>query len=253
MAQRPTFDRPIAHRGLHNRAAGIIENSRTAFEAAIARGFAVECDVQLSRDGVPVIFHDDDLERLTGLKGPIGARTAAELTAMPLLGSATGDTPQLLTDFLKLVDGRTLLQVELKRQPTAQMADTLARKAAEAIAAYAGPVTVMSFDPNLLVLVRKHGYRGPLGIITYRYDQPEWDKSISRRDKAILRHLLHWPWTRFNFISCFQQSLDLPMVRLFRSFGVPVTTWTIRSPEERRAVSRGADQIVFEGFDPEVA
>jgi glycerophosphoryl diester phosphodiesterase len=252
MAPRPTFDRPIAHRGLHSRAAGVIENSRSAFEAAIARGFAVECDVQLSRDGVPVVFHDYDLERLTGLKGSVGTRTAAELTATPLLGSSSGDTPMLLDHFLRLIDGRTLLQLELKHQPTPQMAETLARRAAEAIAGYTGPVTVMSFDPNLLMLVRRHGYRGPLGIITNRYDEPEWEK-MSRRDRVILRHLLHWPWTRFSFISCFHKSLDLPMVRFFRSLGVPVTTWTIRSPEERRAVARAADQIVFEGFDPEVA
>jgi glycerophosphoryl diester phosphodiesterase len=253
MAPRPTFDRPIAHRGLHNRAAGVIENSRSAFEAAIARGFAVECDVQLTSDGIPLIFHDDDLERLTGLKGPIGGRTAAELQATPLLGSSTGDTPQQLAEFLEQIAGRTLLQIELKRQPTAEMAETLARKVAEAIAAYKGPVTVMSFDPNLLMLVRKYGYDGPLGIITYRYDEPDWDTKLSKRDRAILRHLLHWPWTRFSFVSCNQKSLDLPMVRLCRAVGVPVTAWTIRSPEERRAVRPAADQIVFEGFDPELA
>jgi glycerophosphoryl diester phosphodiesterase len=253
MAPRPTFDRPIAHRGLHNRAAGVIENSRSAFEAAISRGFHIECDVQLSSDGEAVIFHDDDLERLTGLKGPIGGRTIAELTATPLLDSKAGDRPQRLTEFLGQIAGRTLLQVELKRQPNATMAETLARKAAEAIAAYDGPMTVESFDPNLLVLVRKHGYSGPLGIITYRYDQPDWDGDLSNRDRMVLRHLLHWPWTRFSFISCFQQSLDLPAVRFFRSLGVPVTAWTIRTPEEQRLAASGADQIVFEGFDPERA
>jgi glycerophosphoryl diester phosphodiesterase len=88
MAPRPHFDRPIAHRGLHDRAHGVIENSRSAFEAAIARGFTIECDVQLSRDGVPVIFHDDDLERITGRTGPVSSLTAGELGATPLLGSA---------------------------------------------------------------------------------------------------------------------------------------------------------------------
>jgi glycerophosphoryl diester phosphodiesterase len=253
MAPRPSFDRPIAHRGLHNRAAGVIENTRSAFEAAIASGFSIECDVQLSSDGEPVIFHDDDLERLTGLRGPIGSRPVAELTATPLLGSVANDCPQRLSEFLAQIGGRTLLQVELKRQPNAGMADTLARKAAEALAAYAGPVTVMSFDPKLLVLVRGHGYRGPLGIITYRYDQPDWDSSLSRRDRTVLRHLLHWPWTRFSFISCFHKSLDLPAVRFFRGLGMPVTAWTIRTPEERRLAAAGADQVVFEGFDPESA
>ncbi len=253
MAPRPTFDRPIAHRGLHNRAAGVIENSRSAFEAAIARNFAIECDVQLSSDGVPLIFHDEDLERLTGLKGPFSGRTAAELLATPLLGSAASDAPQRLTEFLEQIDGRALLQIELKRQGDAQKSETLAREAAKAIAAYKGPVTVESFDPKLLMLIRRHGYKGPLGIITYRYDQPDWDSFLSNRDRNILRHLLHWPWSRFSFISCLYKSLDLPAVRLFRSLGMPVTAWTIRSPEDRRIAASGSDQIVFEGFDPERA
>lgn len=253
MAARLRFDRPIAHRGLHNRAAGVIENSRSAFEAAMARGFPIECDVQVSRDGVPVVFHDDDLERLTGLSGPVGGRTAAELVSTPLLGSSAGDCPQRLAEFLAQVNRRTLLQVELKRQPTPEMADTLARASAALFAAYSGPLVVESFDPHLLILVRKYGYRGPLGIITYRYDQPEWDDMLTRRDRTILRHLLHWPWTRFSFISCYWKSLDLPAVRLFRALGMPVTTWTIRNVEERRVAAAGADQIVFEGFDPESA
>jgi glycerophosphoryl diester phosphodiesterase len=253
MTKRPTFDHPIAHRGLHNRAEGVIENSRSAFERAIAAGYHIECDVQLSRDGIPLIFHDDELERLTGLHGPVGSRSAAELTATPLLGSAAGDCPQHLTDFLQQIGGRTLIQIELKRQPNPDTTDTLARTAAAAIARYNGPVAVESFDPNLLVLIRKHGYGGPLGIITYRYDEPEWESSLSTRDRNILRHLLHWPWTRFHFISCALQSLDLPAVKLFRALGFPVTTWTVRTPAERRVALRGADQIVFEGFDPRSA
>jgi glycerophosphoryl diester phosphodiesterase len=253
VAPRPLFDRPIAHRGLHDRAAGVIENSKSAFEAAITRGFAIECDVQLSSDSVPIVFHDDNLERLTGLKGPIGQRTAAELTATPLLGSAAGDCPQTLTDFLNKIAGRTLLQIELKRQPTSRMADVLGQTAARAIGDYAGPVAVESFDPGLLTRIRRHGYKGPLGIITYRYDQKEWDADLTDGQRIVLRHLLHWPWTRFSFISCFARSLDLPAVRFFRSLGMPVTAWTIRSSEERRVVGNHADQIVFEGFDPESA
>jgi glycerophosphoryl diester phosphodiesterase len=253
MAPRPRFDRPIAHRGLHDRGRGVIENSRSAFEAAIARGFTIECDVQLSSDGVPVIFHDDDLERLTGRKGPVGSLTAAELTSTPLLGSAAGDCPQLLTEFLRQVGGRTLLQVELKRQPNAQMAEQLARTAAEAITAYDGPMTVESFDPGLIAGIRRHGYKGPLGIVTYGYDEKSWDDELTPRDRTMLRHLLHWPWSRFSFISCRVTSLDLPAVRFFRSLGIPVTAWTIRTPDERRMAIGKSEQIVFEGFDPESA
>ena len=71
------FDRPIAHRGLHDRNKGVIENSRSAFAAAIERGYAIECDVQLSSDGVPFIFHDDDFDRLTEAPGRSDARPVA--------------------------------------------------------------------------------------------------------------------------------------------------------------------------------
>ncbi|HHY51115.1 MAG TPA: glycerophosphodiester phosphodiesterase [Alphaproteobacteria bacterium] len=251
MAPRPNFDRPVAHRGLHDRAAGVIENSRSAFEAAIAKGYAIECDVQVSSDGVPIIFHDDDLERLTGLQGPLVARTAAELTSTPLLGSKAGDCPQTLTEFLDQIGGRALLQIELKRQRDPVKADILARTAAEAIARYSGPVTVESFDPGLLVRIRRYGYNGPLGIITEAYDHNEWDADLTERQRFVLRHLLHWPWSRFSFISCSHKALDLPAVKLFHALGMPVTAWTVRSAEERRAVGRRADQIVFEGFDPQ--
>lgn len=253
MASRPSFDRPIAHRGLHDRAKGVIENSRTAFERAIERGFTIECDVQLSNDGVPVVFHDDELDRLTGVKGFLRDRTVAELTALPLLDSAAGDRPQRFTEFLEQIAGRTLLQIELKAQQRPEATDALARRAAEALEGYKGPVTVQSFDPKLIQLVRAYGFEGSVGIITFGYDKPEWEKGLSSSQKVVLRHLLHWPWSRFNFISCHFDALNLPAVRLFRGLGLPVTAWTIRDRRQAGLAAAGADQIVFEGFDPESA
>lgn len=253
MAPRPKFDRPIAHRGLHDRAAGVIENSRSAFERAVERGLTIECDVQLSSDGVPIIFHDDALERLTGAAGFLRERSAAELTALPLLGSAAGDRPQRFTEFLEQIAGRTLLQIELKTQQGASATETLARTAAEAMANYRGPVTVESFDPALITLIRRFGFKGPIGIITYGYDKPEWEKHLTSAQKVILRHLLHWPWSRFSFISCHFEALGLPAVRFFRGLGLPVTAWTVRSAADAHRAAAGADQIVFEGFDPESA
>lgn len=253
MSPRPTFSRPIAHRGLHDRAAGVIENSRSAFERAVERGLTIECDIQLSSDGVPIIFHDDALERLTGTRGQVRDKSATELTALPLLDSAAGDRPQRFTEFLEQIAGRTLLQLELKKQRGDEATQTLARTVAEALATYQGPVTVESFDPALIVLIRRFGFKGPIGIITYGYDKPEWEKDLTSKEKIILRHLLHWPWSRFSFISCHFEALDLPAVRLFRALGVPVTAWTVRSPADARRAAAGADQIVFEGFDPESA
>lgn len=248
----PKFDRPIAHRGLHDRARGVIENSASAFEAAIAHGYAIECDVQLSSDGVPFIFHDDTFERLTGATGPSNARPIAEVVRMVLTGSADAECPQRFTDFLRQIDGRTLLQIELKQQPDAERTSTLAAAVSEALRGYGGPYVIESFDPTLLRALQREQIGVPLGIITYGYDEPDWDQSLGPVRRFVLRHLLHWPWTRFTFISCRNTSLGLPAVRLFRSRGMPVTTWTIDSPRAAEASRRGADQIVFEGFLPEI-
>lgn len=250
MSAKPTFDRPIAHRGLHDRGRGIIENTASAFAAAIERGYAIECDVQLSRDGIPMIFHDDDLDRLTGVAGPVGARTMAELASYTLLDSAAGDTPQRFSDFLAQINGRVLLQIELKQQPDKSSTEVLAQTVMDALKGYRGPVTLESFDPKLIVEVKKRGATMPVGIVTYAYDEPEWDQHLANGTKFMLRHLLHWPVSRFDFISCRDKSLDLPAVKLFRSLGMPVCAWTIKSPAAALAVLGKANQIVFEGFDP---
>ena len=247
------FPRPIAHRGLHDLAAGVIENSASAFAAAIAGNFAIECDVQLTSDGVAVVFHDDDMKRLLGLPGAIADATSAQVTTTPLLGSATGDCPQRFDEFLAQIAGRTLLQIELKQQRDAAGTALLARLVANSLAAYEGPVTVESFDPRLLIAIREAGFSGPRGIITYDYDRPEWDSGLSEDQRYTLRHLLHWHETGFDFISCHQEALELPAIKFWRALGKPVTAWTIRSRVEAAAAWPHIDQIVFEGFNPDIA
>lgn len=247
------FDRPVAHRGLHDRANGVLENSATAFAHAIERNFAIECDVQLTSDGVPVIFHDDKLERLTGLPGYGRDVTSDQLCSTPLIGSATGDCPLRFSDFLKQVGGRVLLQIELKRQQGAATG-MLAREVARALETYTGPVTIESFDPALIMLVRRFGFMGKRGIITERFvDTGEGYEGLTPSRRYFLRHLLHWPFSRFNFISCDKTALDLPAVRLFKSFGMPLTAWTVRTPAEAAQARAAGAQIVFEGFDPDAA
>lgn len=246
----PLFARPIAHRGLHDRARGIIENSVAAFEAAIARDFAIECDLQLSREGVPVVFHDDARKRLQGVEGLVAETSAAEMTETPLTGSADGDCPLTLEAFLERIAGRVQLQIELKRQRDPEGTKTLARAAARALAAYKGPVVVMSFDPALIIAVREAGFSGPRGIILYDYAEGDDGPALTEEQRFILRNLLHWHETRFDFISCEKNALHLPAVGFWRALGLPVTAWTIRSPAEADAARAHSDQIVFEGFEP---
>lgn len=251
MEALPAFDRPIAHRGLHNRAQGIIENSSSAFAAAIAAGYAFECDVQLSGDDQPIVFHDDHLERLTGQKGRIQSLSAGQLTRLPLVGSKTGDTPQRFEDMLAQIDGQTLAVIELKHQPTPEGTTALAKKVAMALSHYAGPFVIESFDPNLLIAMRKAGFHGHLGIILQKSLRGE-GSTIGAFQDFVLRHMLHWPLTRPSFISSHQALPSLPMVRFWRARGVPVTMWTVRSRQEADMIKDHTDQIVFEGFLPDI-
>jgi len=246
---KPRFDRPIAHRGLHDRSAGRIENSSAAFEATIAAGFSIECDVQLSADGVPFVFHDDNFERLTGYSGLAGSLPMAEIERLPLTGSSPPETPQRLVAFLAQVAGRTPIQIELKPQPTPEATTRLAAGVCEALQSYTGEVTLESFDPNLLIALRREGARWPLGILVSAYREAG-DRNLSATTRFALRNLLHWPWTRFAFISCYHQDLNLPAVRFFRALGMPVTAWTIRSEAHGRTALLHSDQIVFEGHLP---
>lgn len=247
------FPNPVAHRGLHDRSSGVIENSASAFEAAIVLGFAIECDVQLSSDGMPVIFHDDDMKRLLGKDGAIADCSAAEITGTALLDSAKGDRPQLFGDFLSQIGGRALLQIELKHQRDPAGTQLLARAVAEALKSYEGPVTIESFDPHLLTAVRQFGFTGPRGIITYDYEDASENSHLTEAQRYTLRHLLHWHETQFDFISCDKSALQLPAILFWRALGKPVTAWTIRSQAEAEAARPFADQIVFEGFAPKSA
>ncbi|HEY8596058.1 MAG TPA: glycerophosphodiester phosphodiesterase family protein [Devosiaceae bacterium] len=245
----PFLAQPIAHRGFHDRASGILENSASAFDRAIAHGFAIECDLQLTGDDVPVVFHDPTLDRLTGQSGNVRSISAGQLTRIPLKGSASGDCPQRFSTFLEQVAGRVPLVVELKHQKGDATA-ALAARVVDAIRGYDGPIAFKSFDPRLLTALRTAGYEGPLGIITYRYDDEEARQGTNPLQRIWLRGLAHFPMTRFNFISCDHLALTMPSIRLFHRLGFPVMTWTIKSREAAGDALQHADQIVFEGFDP---
>jgi glycerophosphoryl diester phosphodiesterase len=244
--------RPIAHRGLHDEAKGIVENSLAAARAAVARRYTIECDVQLSADGEAMVFHDDRLERLTGARGRLDARTLDELSRLPLRGSS--ETLPLFSQLLETVAGRAPLVVELKSRFDGDLA--LARRVAELVAGYDGPLALESFDPDPIAFLRAGGAalgvgRVPLGIVAQaRYDAGEWpDLPAARR--AELAGWLHFSRTRPDFLSFNVEDLPHAVAVLFREgLKLPVTVWTVRSAAQAQAAARWADQIVFEGFAP---
>jgi glycerophosphoryl diester phosphodiesterase len=237
--------RPVAHRGLHDVEAGLLENTSSAFEAAIAADYAIECDLQLSGDGVPMVFHDYRLDRLTSEKGEIGQRTAVDLKKIRLKSST--DFMQTISELLHQVRGRVPLLIELKSRWNGNTA--LARRAIEALREYKGRFALMSFDPDLVEEVRIQSPQSMRGVVAERVAGRSWHHlPLSRRLE--LRHLLHLERTLPHYIAYKARDLPWPPVSRLRAAGLPVICWTVRSEAEAGAVRRYCDQITFEGFRP---
>lgn len=239
--------RPIAHRGLHDRAAGIVENTLSAAEAAIAAGYAIECDVQDTADSEAVVFHDFTLDRLTPERGPVRERRAADLTGIAISG--TQDRIPTLATVLGRIAGRVPLVIEVKSRFDGDL--TLTQRTVELISAYAGPAALKSFDPAVTAAVRRLAPDIPRGIVAEsRYEHPEWD-NLDAETKRSLANLLHFDETRPDFLSW--RVGDLPCAAPFLSrllAGLPVMTWTVRTEADRQRAAAHADQMVFEGFRP---
>jgi glycerophosphoryl diester phosphodiesterase len=244
----PLFTTPIAHRGLHDREAGIIENSRGAVAAAIAAGYAIEVDVQLSGDGVPLVLHDHALERLTGRPGTVADYAAGALSQMILTGSAGGDAIWPLQELLHLVGGRAPLVIEIKSQWTGDM--RLAEAVASIVAGYSGPIGLKSFDPMVVARVRRVAPGVLRGLIGNRIGtQNEHGPRVSKRNAAC--NLAYIPASRPHFLSWDVNDLANSLLRFARRrFALPVMTWTVRTPAEQAHAALEADQMIFEGFRP---
>jgi glycerophosphoryl diester phosphodiesterase len=249
-ALQQLMSRPIAHRGLHNRSQGVIENSHAAFSAAIAGNFGIECDVQITRDGEAVVFHDYDLDRLTGDTGRVDARTAAELKAISLTDSRARDGVFSLSSMLDLVAGKVPIVVEIKSRFDGDL--RLTRRVAEVLKQYSDhPVTIESFDPRIVAALRMLARdipRGYVGMAAYEY--PDYD-AIPADEKRAMAHLLHFNEMQPDFISWNVKDLPHAAPFLCRSaLGIPVSAWTVRTAADVAKSSAYADQIVFEGFAP---
>jgi len=240
--------RPVAHRGLHNLARGIVENMPGAAQAAVDGRFAIECDIQLSADGEAMVHHDDALGRLTEGSGKLIDMTAAELKAVVF--NNTPERMMSLSDLCALVAGRVPLVIEVKshfdgdRRLVARMAQVLGR--------YSGPVVAMSFDPDQVLALRETMPKLPRGIVAQRtYDDDSWTKLTpdQRSGMLQLRHALR---TEPNFVAFWIEQLPAPAPWIARNiFGCPLLTWTVRTAEQRARAARYADQMIFEGFRPE--
>lgn len=230
------IERPIAHRGLHDGNVAVVENSLAAARAAINGKFAIECDVMLSRDGVPIVFHDTTLERLTLASGRISDWSWEELSELAL-GNTKSQIPSV-KQLLTLVAGQVPIVMELKgTEPDADIGFLACLL--PVISAYKGRLALMSFDPWLIdqaIAARI----APVGLTAegHQAEHLESHREIFESGCSFVSYNVHHLPNRF-----------VDWVR--NEQGAPVITWTVRTREELDKTRLHADQMTFEGFVPQ--
>ncbi len=238
----------FAHRGLHDNASDAPENSLKAFELACEAGYGIELDVQLSKDRIPVVFHDDTLDRVCGIRGRVADHTFEELHAMKLCGS--GETIPSFREVLDLVDGRVPLIVEYKSEDrdmsVCEITDPL-------LQAYRGSYVIESFNPLVLLWYRRHRDKVVRGQLSDGYVRlPEYRRSVKLPLYAALEYLLFNFATRPDFVAYNDDYKGNLSRRLCRKlYGNRAVVWTIRSQRQLDESRGDFDNFIFEGFLPD--
>lgn len=226
------IDRPYAHRGLHG--AGLSENGMAAFDAAIAAGFGIECDVRLSADGVVFIHHDASLARMTGRDEVLASLSAATIDGLHLPdGGAVPRLSALLNRTGETVP--LLIEVKLDQGPASPLCQAIARDLTPWPDA---PLAIMSFDPRIPAWFARHQPHVPRGLVVTQQGKPPLRGAIERA--------LAYRLARPDFIACDIRDLPSPFSTRARKKGLPMLTWTVRSDADRQRAAAHADQIIFE-------
>lgn len=229
---------PIAHRGLHGE--GVPENSLAAFRAAVERGFPIETDVRFSEDGRLVVFHDDDLSRMTGDERDVSECSVSELKRLRLAG--TGEQIPTLQELLKLVGGKVPLLIEIKNMKGVS-ADKIAGALAEATEHYGGKFAVQSFQPFYVKAFKKLRRDVPCGVLGTA------EKGAAKGFRAYVIRTMCFNFTvKPDFISYRMEDFTRKRVLKFKGKKL---VWLVKSAAEERRMRKLADNIIFEGYLPE--
>ena len=236
------FEPAVAHRGLWS-PDGPPENSLGAFQAACAAGYGIELDVQLSADGEAMVFHDDDLARMTGASGKIGDRTTTDLAELKLNGS---DEPiPTLAETLAVVGHRAMVHIELKT-PYGQVGP-LEQRVHDILIDHSGPVCVIGFNPYSHAWFAERFPGVMRGLDSYSYKKAPHMTEAQRRSFADLEHV---SIARPHFLALGLDMLPSPKAAAYREQGMPIVAWTVRRPDQWEAIKDSCDNLIFEGFAP---
>lgn len=248
---RAAFVRPIAHRGLHDAKAGIIENTEPAFKAAMEKGYAIELDLRPAKDGSPIVFHDLELTRLIDASGRIDHYAPNDLAKLKYRSSKAAAHPMTFGQLLELVGGRVPILAEIKSEWAAPDPAFLAA-IADLAKLYKGALALMSFDPAMMAGMKALAPKIPRGIVSGIYRGDGWwlDQLDSERAYR-LSHLIESSSAAPDFFAYHVKDLPTAVTRFLREgLRLPLFTWTVRTSADLKTAHAYADAPIFEGLAP---
>ena len=233
----------IAHRGLHNKPT-VPENSMAAFAKAIDKGYGIELDLHLLSDGKLAVFHDNTLDRTTGVSGNIKDSTADELKNYKLEESE--EHIPLFTDVLKLVDGKVPLIIELKVE---QNTDALCKATMEALKDYKGVYCIESFDPRPLIWLKKNRPDITRGQLSQNFIKSK--SKLAFPTRLLLTTLLMNLMTRPDFIAFKFADRKLVFNQIcLKLWRLQPVCWTIKNIDDHNQAKKEGYISIFEQFEP---
>ncbi len=240
--KKPFMGRSFAHRGLHTPDKAVPENSPAAFRAAVAAGYGIELDIQLSADGQVVVFHDDTLNRVCGVDGRVDAYTLEQLREMPIEGTA--ERIPLFTEVLEAVHGSVPLIVELK---SGRRNAELCEKAWAILLRYDGAFCVESFDPRIVGWWRSHARQVLRGQLASGY------RDLRRHNSPAIAFAVSRLLTNFmarpQFIA-YSKKRTSWCAALVRALAPMRVVWTVRPTDDIPALQKANDAVIFEHYTP---
>lgn len=228
----------IAHRGLHDKVSP--ENSPSSFDKAVDKGYAIEMDLQMTIDGVVVVFHDDNLKRITGMDKDIRQCTWEEINNLKLADSQ--ETIPTFADFLKQIDGRTPLLIEVKDH---RNIGVMEQKILDQLEGYKGEFSLQSFNPFIVKWFAKNApqyCRGQLSSDFKGNNMPVWKRFL-------LRNLFFIRSNHSQFVSYDIKCITRRQLKRIKK-RMPILAWTIRSQDQIDVFGHCFDNVIFENFIP---
>lgn len=240
----------IAHRGIHDNDSGLIENSMPAFAETAAQGYAIELDVQLTKDKQLVVFHDKKLKRMFGKEAYLGDLTYQELSRLRL--PASDQSVPLFSEVLSFVDGKVPILIEIKNEGEVGELESILY---EELKGYSGQYAVQSFNPFSLKWFRDNAPEVLRGQLSGSFVVTDYDVEYAGTSRLpwykqfLLSNLLLDFESKPNFIAYETEHVSTSSVKNLRSLGVPVLGWVIDDEDEFESVKGYFDNFIVNTVD----